>query len=62
MKQQVSEDGKKALAEFLWLSYFNRTLRDEGIISQKEYQALQTQFLTRKPLPKAKMRPFEMEI
>ena len=62
MKQLSAEEQKKALAEYLWLSYFNKELRDKGMITQKEYQALQTQFLTRKPLPKIKSQSYEMEL
>ena len=62
MKQLSAEEQKKALAEYLWLSYFNKELRDKGMITQKEYQALQTQFLTRKPLPKMKSQFYEMEL
>lgn len=62
MKQQSADDEKRALAEYMYLSFFNRTLRDKGMITQKEYQALQTQFLTRKPLPKVKSQSFDMEM
>ena len=62
MKQLSTEEQKKALAEYMYLSFFNRTLRDKGLITQKEYQALQTQFLTRKPLPKMKSQSFELEM
>ena len=63
MKQLSLDEQKKAVAEYLWLSYFNRTLRDQGMITQKEYQALQTQFQTRKPLGKKQAsRTFEMEM
>ena len=63
MKQLSVEEQKRAVAEYLWLSYFNRTLRDKGLITQREYQILQTQFLTRKPLPKKQpSRSNEMEM
>lgn len=63
MKQLSAEEQKRAMAEYLWLSYFNRTLRDKGLITQKEYQTLQTQFMTRKQLPKKQPpRPYEMEM
>ena len=60
MKQLPTEEQKTALREYLWLSYFNRTLRDKGLITQREYQTLQSQFLQRKPLPKKKPQSFEM--
>ena len=63
MKQQSADDEKRALAEYLWLSYFNRTLRDKGMITQGEYQKMQGELLTRKPLPqKQKSQSFEMEM
>ena len=63
MKQQSADDEKRALAEYLWLSYFNRTLRDKGMITQGEYQKMQGELLTRKPLPKKqKSQSFEMEM
>ena len=62
MKQSSAEEQKKALAEYLWLSYFNRTLRDKGMVTQKQYQTIQTQLLTRKPLPKMKSQSYEMEL
>ena len=62
MKPLSTDDEKKALAEYFWLSYFNRTLRDKGMITQKEYQTLQTQFLQRKKLEKTKQQSFEMEM
>ena len=62
MKQLSAEEEKKALAEYLWLSYFNKELRDRGMISQKDYHRLQTQFLTRKPLPKMKAQSHGMEL
>lgn len=63
MKQLSAEEQKKALAEYMYLSFFNRTLRDKGLITQKEYQELQTQFLTRKPLPKKQsFQSYEMEM
>lgn len=62
MKQLSAEEQKRATAEYLYLSYFNRTLRDKGLITQKEYQALQTQFLTRTPPKKQPPRSYEMEL
>ena len=63
MKQQSADDEKRALAEYLWLSYFNQTLRDKGMITQGEYQKMQGELLTRKPLPKKqKSQSFEMEM
>ena len=62
MKQLSNEDEKRALSEYMWLSYFNRTLRDKGLITQKEYQALQSQFLTRKVSQKIKSQSYGMEM
>jgi len=62
MKQLSNEDEKRALSEYMWLSYFNHTLRDKGLISQKQYQALQSQFLSRTVSPKTKTRTQEMEM
>ena len=63
MKQQSADDEKRALAEYLWLSFFNRTLRDKGMITQGEYQKMQGELLTREPLlQKQKSQSFEMEM
>lgn len=62
MKQLSNEDEKRALSEYMWLSYFNRTLRDKGLITQKEYQALQSQFLARKVSQKIKSQSYGMEM
>lgn len=63
MKQLSVDEQKRARAEYLWLSYFNHTLLDKGIISQQEFYKIQTQLLTRKPLgEKASSQSYEMEM
>ena len=52
MKNQIP-DGERAriLAEDLWLNYFNRYLRDEGVISEKEFTRMTELIARRKQRP-----------
>ena len=52
MKNQ-KPDGERAriIAEDLWLNYFNRYLRDEGVISEKEFTRMTELIARRKQSP-----------
>ena len=52
MKNQIP-DGERAriIAEDLWLNYFNRYLRDEGVISEKEFTRMTELIARRKQRP-----------
>lgn len=42
-------ESKKALAEQMWLSYFNHVLYEKGLISEQERNRMQNMINTRKP-------------
>jgi hypothetical protein len=42
-------ESKKALAEQMWLSYFNRTLFEKGLITETQRNRMQNMINTRKP-------------
>ena len=49
MKNQIP-DGERAriVAEDLWLNYFNRYLREQGVISEKEFTRMAELIVKRK--------------
>lgn len=44
-----TNEKKKALAEQMWLSYFNHVLYEKGLISEQERNRMQNMINTRKP-------------
>ena len=42
-------ESKKTLAEQMWLSYFNRTLFEKGLITETQRNRMQNMINTRKP-------------
>ena len=38
------------MQHYLWLSYFNRTLRDQGVITMDEYRKMNQLILTKYPV------------
>ena len=57
MKKNERNDKNKIQYEQLWLRYFNDSLLEKGIITQEEYQKMNTRIINRKgrvspsPLP-----------
>lgn len=45
---------KKALAEKLWLLYFNQYLFEKGVISEQDRNRMKIQIESRKPIPASK--------
>ena len=43
-----SEEREKALAEDIWLNYFNRYLFEHGTISEREYKIMVEKIASRK--------------
>ena len=43
-----SEEREKALAEDIWLNYFNRYLFEHGTISEREYKKMVEKIASRK--------------
>lgn len=46
-KLLTDEQREKQMAEFLWLSYFNRYLFERGAITEKQYKKM-VELITRK--------------
>ena len=52
MKKTIPDsERERRVAEDLWLNYFNRYLRDEGVISEKEFTRMTELIARRKPRP-----------
>lgn len=48
MKKTIPDsERERRVAEDLWLNYFNRYLRDEGVISEKEFTRM-TELIARR--------------
>ena len=47
-KALLDEIQEKRIAEDIWLNYFNRYLREQGVISEKEYKQMSEKIATRK--------------
>ena len=64
MKQLSAEEQKKALAEEMYLRYFNDYLYRQGVISKTAHDKMTVEIMHRgkKPLPKMKSQSFEMEM
>ena len=43
----LSEEREKALAEDIWLNYFNRYLFEHGTISEREYKKMTEMIVAR---------------
>jgi hypothetical protein len=52
MKKTIPDsERERRVAEDLWLNYFNRYLRDEGVISEKEFTRMTELIARRKQRP-----------
>lgn len=44
----TNEEKRKAMAEQIWLEYFNRTLLEKGLITEAEYHNMSNYIRNRK--------------
>ena len=52
MAQQLNltnEQRRRAVVEKMWLSYFNNTLLEKGVITQDQHRKIQVRINSRKP-------------
>lgn len=47
LSEEEKERYKKAICEDLWLKYFNRTLHNQGVITEREYLKMNTLIVER---------------
>ncbi|MEF9925825.1 MAG: hypothetical protein RR757_04740, partial [Raoultibacter sp.] len=47
--EMTNEEKRKAMAEQIWLEYFNRTLLEKGLITEAEYHNMSNYIRNRKP-------------
>ncbi len=50
------EERRRAMTRRLWMDFFNRTLRDQGVISKHEYQRMENAIRLQYPMPEGKQR------
>ena len=64
MKELSAEEQRKALAEEMYLRFFNDYLYRQGVISKTAHDKMTVEIMHRgkKPLPKVKSQSFEMEM